>query len=581
MLNADHQNDSTPDPPTTKLDFSSPARSRKNDLKPAAQRAVKLRLLSLLGLLVLVIVAMKEAGKPERWMWLGFDTAGDSALVSDAEIGDGSIVLKDSSTANRLSDRTHRSENEDLPGGGLGFMSDRIASRLEGRELDRSAESDRSEESDRFETINNAAAATPPDPQLSPVAIDFWRSAFLRLTTAQQDAFYQLLRRVALSKVAASSADLPFDATINQISDWHRQHQTQTLGQLAVMSASDSKTKLTEQLFAFDKSWIDHVLPTLKASAAGEDFTIANQSAVKSVKSTIDPIVLKNVQDLTGMGNADDKKAWLAIWDHALADHLSGYTSETPPVSLLQLKGQPGAFRGQRVAIEGNALTIRRKDLSQTLLEIDHYYEMWVAPSDAVTSDLICIYVAELPDEFSQTVDDVSEQFQSIELPVSLAGRFFKIRSYQDASKSVSHCPVVVAATFAASFPASGTNGAGTWQPSLVVWILFLIIAMTAAVGIAYAVLRSTQSGTESVVGDSTVSPRLSRSLDALTGDDSIMTDAQRVGQLGSRLDDETGGVLADEDLDDEEFDVGSADDLAADDTVRQSRQQTPDGEGS
>lgn len=574
MHNADAENEPTPSTPSTKLDFSNGPAMRKNAFEPARQRAVKLRLLSLLGLLVLVIIAMKEAGKPERWMWLGFDKASESALVSDSQIGNGSILLQSSAWADGQSSGEPSLGSGDLGGGQLGFMSQRIASRLGGRQQQSLDQSDPLSRSDQALSSSQAGNRRPLDPQQSPVAVDFWRSAFARLGSQRQTAFYQLLRRVVMSKVAASEFDLPFEAAVAEVRTWHREHQTLTLGQLAVMSQGDAKTELTEQLFAFDKSWEDHVLPALTASVKGEEFTIADQSTMRSVKSIIDPIVMQHVQDLTGMGNPSDKRAWLAIWDAVLEDQQNLPTptgaraGEAAQVSLLQLSGQPDAFRGQPVAIAGTALTIRRKDLSRTLLDLDCYYELWVAPDKTATDDLICVYVAQLPEEISTRVVSVSDVFQSIKLPVSVTGRFFKIRSYQDASKSVSHCPVVVAATFIPDYPSSASGGDGAWQPSVVVGGLFLIAALSAAIGIAYAVYRSTQSrSTPSAMATS----RLNRSLEALAGDDAIMTDAQRVRELN--------GVLAQAgDISDEAEPIDVAGEPVTGDDLVQFRHPKPGG---
>ena len=123
---------------------------------------------------------------------------------------------------------------------------------------------------------------------------------------------------------------------------------------------------------------------------------------------------------------------------------------------------------------------------------------------------------------------------------MTVAGRFFKIRSYQDASKSVSHCPVVIAETFAADFGTRRSQSdaaAAKWQPSSQLTYAFLAIAALAAVGIAYAVFRSTNSGTQRA--DKPISKRVGRSLDALVDDETVMTDAQRVAELNKHLEED------------------------------------------
>ena len=521
-------------PRSTKLDFSHSATEDNRAPYNGADKAVKLRLVSLLGLLLLVIVAMKEAGKPERWMWMGFDRPSDPALVSDGEITDKDIVLEAESFA---ADTNAESEL----GEGVGYMPDRIARRL-------------NESDDDLSTPHKsgADATDDQDPQQTPVAVDFWRATFLKLNESQQEAFYQLLRRIDAARLQPPKSDLPLDAVVARLTELQLNYQSRTLGELAVMLKGNRKNELTENLFAFDQSWQKHGLPALKASIAGDDFSMTDQATIRSIRSTIDPIVLKAVEDMTGMGNPRDKLAWRAIWDSVQRDAETVNSKNESETTLLQLKGQPHAFRGQTITVTGIARTIRHKVLKETLLNLDQYYELWIDPPSRVNDGLICVYVATLPDGIDSMMPEVTEKaskkasgkvsgnFQTVKFPVTVAGRFFKIRSYQDASKSVSHCPVVIAETFAADFGTRRSQSdaaAAKWQPSSQLTYAFLAIAALAAVGIAYAVFRSTNSGTQRA--DKPISKRVGRSLDALVDDETVMTDAQRVAELNKHLEED------------------------------------------
>ena len=61
------------------LDFGS---DRARDSRKVA-RAVRFRIMALMVLLLAVIFAMKEAGKPERWMWMGFDKVDQAPKEGD------------------------------------------------------------------------------------------------------------------------------------------------------------------------------------------------------------------------------------------------------------------------------------------------------------------------------------------------------------------------------------------------------------------------------------------------------------------------------------------------------------------
>jgi len=380
------------------------------------------------------------------------------------------------------------------------------------------------------------------DPQKTPLAVDFWRAAFAKLNDSQQEAFYQLLRRIDTSQLQKPQADLPFDATIKRLNELQKNNQAKTLGAISVMSQGDPKTALTDDLFAFDESWQQHVSPVLEASVKGDDFTIANQTTIRSIRSIIDPIVMQDVEDMTGIGNPRDKLAWRGIWDFVQRDAQSPKTGSASETTLLQLKGQPQAFRSQTVSVSGTALTIRRKTLAKTMLNLDHYYELWVDPPERVNDGLICVYAATLPRDFDSAAIEVSETFQTISIPVKIDGRFFKIRSYQDSGKTVSHCPVVVTETFAADIKANQSKAnqsaaAAPWRLSTSNVLAFLVLAAIGAMAIAYVVFRSTQTGSRGI--SKPASKRLERSFDALAEDDSVLTDAQRVSQLNEYLEED------------------------------------------
>lgn len=58
-------------------------------------RGFRLRLMTLFAALVLVLVLMKEAGKPERWAWMGFDrAASQGSSVANTEAGEVELARK-------------------------------------------------------------------------------------------------------------------------------------------------------------------------------------------------------------------------------------------------------------------------------------------------------------------------------------------------------------------------------------------------------------------------------------------------------------------------------------------------------
>ena len=81
--------------------FDDPSQDKDAPIRPASiipsadrtSRAIRFKLLMLFSMLILVIVLMKEAGKPERWEWMGFETPKTVEIEVDDFVYDNDQVL--------------------------------------------------------------------------------------------------------------------------------------------------------------------------------------------------------------------------------------------------------------------------------------------------------------------------------------------------------------------------------------------------------------------------------------------------------------------------------------------------------
>jgi len=75
------------------IDDEEPLKRRPLGPPPDYQsRGFRLRLMTLFAALLLVLILMKEAGKPERWAWMGFDRAVPQADSGQGDSADGQTV---------------------------------------------------------------------------------------------------------------------------------------------------------------------------------------------------------------------------------------------------------------------------------------------------------------------------------------------------------------------------------------------------------------------------------------------------------------------------------------------------------
>ena len=148
-------------------------RPNRKPIVDNSSKSARLRLYMLVGLLILVFYMMSEAGKPERWEWMGFGKAGDAG--PNVENTSSNV----SATSGGESARLQESSSEPTKD-----------------------ETTKPIESDESLTNNNTKV-----PELS---IKFWNELYPDLTLDQQKLLFALMRslRNSASTDSLDSAEL-------------------------------------------------------------------------------------------------------------------------------------------------------------------------------------------------------------------------------------------------------------------------------------------------------------------------------------------------------------------------------------
>ena len=185
------------------------------------------------------------------------------------------------------------------------------------------------------------------------------------------------------------------------------------------------------------------------------------------------------------------------------------------------------------MTITGRAKTVRRNKLDKqtTRLPIDAYHEMWIDP-EGDGDGLFCVYVAELPDELGLNKPVAKDRFHSIDVPVSVDGVFFKVRSYVDFGNNVSHAPVIVAKNIRLSAAVKSSNGNRWGTNSSGAAIFFSVIGIL-SIGLAIVIFRSARTGSRVVRG--ATAERMMKSLAELGDDEEIKSASDRVAELAQQ----------------------------------------------
>ena len=455
--------------------------SPRQPLKPPPDyrsTAVRLRLLALFAALVLVLILMKEARKPERWSWMGFAN----------------------SPAPATRHQPPRETNEAEPASGR-------------------AESGLVRPS-RGELILDLASAANDYPA---AAEQFWRETMAELTHDQQKRLFLLLKVAAAGQSVPSEFQEQQQKLIELLSEKREQFHERLEEQVSYLPTdSAGQQRLREELTASRQIWQETVLPAWQVVVSGDDMNMAQLTANVRLKRRIEELALQQVIDRTSLNRPDEAVAWLACWDRA-----QSYT-DFRPVTQVELTSQPEVFRGQPVHIEGWVRAARRMNVRRNDLDMDHYYILWVRPADTNVAPY-CVYASQLPENFPK----VNRQLTDLNEPIQVDGVFYKIRSYTTTANQVATCALLLTRQPMLA-PVAVTAEAEDWSPPWWAIITFLVVMPLIAAAIAWLAFRSTEP--RHFVAGAKTQQSIASSLEAMKGNPDIQTDLERVQMLQSSL---------------------------------------------
>ena len=464
-------------------------------------RAVRMRLVMLLTMLVMVFYAMIEAGKPERWEWMGFDRLPNNAERT-LEIDDASLPTQPDNTAtttpaNVPSDSESVDKTRESPA--ISFQSENSR-----------------QSSNPIVRIGLDAADYPP------AAVTFWDATYRKLSDDQQHRLLLLLKRMRLSQTIPEPERDATKVLVGLLAQQRSQFHQKLFDQLATTSeGTEEKSKIANDLYESQAKWDDTVLPAMKAAVQGQDFTISQQNAIVQLQEVLDPLLYQEVHDQTSIGWSGDGAAWKRIWEK-ITSH------EMPPgesVSHIQLMSQPEIYRGKPVTTQGWVRSARKKTLpGDSTIGLPHYYILWVRPKESKLGPY-CVYSMTLPDGFPA----LSNEFSAVNENVLITGYSFKVRTYVAADSSVKNSPVVLAPTVK-RIETRNFVSANQWHPSRPTLIVAFILIPLLATGLAWWAFLA--SGSKKHEPGKKMKAHINQSLNDLTNDPNIETDRERVMKL-------------------------------------------------
>ncbi len=469
-------------------DESAPPRGPIKARVDFTSRGTKLRLMSLFAALLLVLIAMKEAKKPETWAWLGFGRSENVPMSSESQPLSGS------------------------QGGQSGEAQDSLAAvspvETEGSTIDR-----------------------------------FWISSYEKLSLPEKKRFSQFLRRGLKQEVDLDEISPESEQLTRKLERFADDSKTRLLNEISLLDPqSEHKSALSQQLIAFQKHWTRFKVTAL-AVVQGKQLDGEQREVFKNVRSIVDQAIYGMVRDRTPVVRAQDGPAWLRTWERirlGVADRQKA--DVVSPITHIQLLSQPGSYRGEWVELCGTLRGVSKVEVAQNELGLNHYYVLWIKPAETNVGPY-CVYCLELPSSLSQ----VGKQFSSLTEPVCVHGIFFKLRSYETTEREMAVCPFVLAQT-CEIVPIKPVEVQAQWQPPSWLLIGFLVVMPLVAVSIAVGVYQMTK--THSHAPSSKREEKLAKNLEQLKKNPEIKSDIQRVRELAEkdRIDTASAEVIESED---------------------------------
>lgn len=464
---------------------------------------LKLKMLVLVGMLLMVVYAMHEAGKPENWQWMNFpkDTPA-RPLQSPATSG---------------SNRQHKFEPAQKSGPGL---------------TNRETKDATTNQPIRLANLPPAPNTHQRKSEIPAESAVFWQRTFAAISSEQQFLLIEILDQLQTTDRVnqTTSVTKQQNRLIEKIIQRRAAFDDRLLDRMTSLpSSSQEKSRASEDYFESDSFWNKNISVALKAFVDNLDITLTQQRQVMHLKRFLENEALNLVQDDTAVGWIGDSLAWNRSWKRI---H-SRPRASPKQVTRIQLVAQPNEYRGQLVTIRGyvRAIESRTANPGTSIMpngEPGQYSIAWIKPLESQAGPY-CVYCYDVPAH----LPDDNQQLKNFDALATIDGIFFKNRSYPAASGEVLSCPLILASNFTLQPTNTNENSSLFWQPSRTTMFMLAWIVPLVAIGGTWLIFRA--ADTRKRLPSPLAEQKLSLFLTDLKQDPSVQTDLQKVQAISER----------------------------------------------
>ncbi len=370
-------------------------------------RRVKLRLFTLVALVMLVLWFMTEARKPQNWYWMwggNPNFAGGPPLTKDETAGGSEDV------DTRLQITPNATQDPDVftaPGQEPSLWND-----------------------DEDELT---ALTVSQDERLERTRRDGW-SHVLHLLDSEQDAALRKTLKSTRESAALDELTLQnWPAVLEQLElgwDQYLQEGFQYLLAARGKLNEEQQAAWHKAVQALEIEWRQQVQPALKAAGAGEALAPEQRQALAAVQTTLDQVALSAVRDNT-VFRSSERHAWFRLLEQLDQQSLASLEQASPQrVGFLQLFEQSNVYRGRLVTVRGTATLGYRVQAPSNIYGIKEYSVFWIAPAGGPNSP-IAVYALQPPEGFPALKDkDRDRATTPLNEEMEFTGYYFKRWAY-------------------------------------------------------------------------------------------------------------------------------------------------------
>ena len=438
--------------------------SRPSDERPKSRgpknylaRREQLRLLMLVGSLMLVIILMNEARKPQNWAWL--TRLQDQSLTED-ELGGGEI------------------DTRALPAGVDQDTSDFVPGMLV-------------EPSFRFERSGDVG---DEEAAYRRVEKEFWEQQLELLDAQHRRRVPLVLKAVRDNRLLEEEEAVQWQETLTVLDNRWEEYTKEAIGSVTLdtqLSDQDRGTWLTilERLQA---DWNDKLQPALATVASQDELFDDQRAVINDYQQLFDEISMDGVKDGTPIPWPKETNAWFRmVEDLHKSDVEALNSSDMSYVGFRQLYQQPDEYRGRLIRVRGAAHRVYHLSAPKNIAGIDGYYKFIIALAGHPDNPVM-VYSLELPEGFPEVKDlNVDKEVTDlVDVDVEFTGYFFKLAAYR-AGDGIRVAPLIIAKSpvWEQRLPPGDPE-----PPNM--WLLLAAVAGTALVGIAVAAFIMSRHGT-------------------------------------------------------------------------------------